>query len=253
MHQSSINLENVLLVEDKIWTLLEVHRFLESDATAESERELKINEIAFLCDEWWEITHEDNLNYLDKVFQKDDHMRRAVRQSLITIMLVVTTCYSYAIEQCHEQSRPELPVKLVKKLKKAIFYAHQNFLCLIELILARLPAHSSHNLWAHSLHAIVLNKRSSIFEENMASSFRIQRDSRVKKTKVTVGTLNTNNDKVSHLLRQLCSESPATEAMRTALNSPVFLCVLGVARNLHKHSVMQVRTLLFKLLEKLTM
>ena len=27
--QNSINLENILLVEDKIWSLLELHRFLE--------------------------------------------------------------------------------------------------------------------------------------------------------------------------------------------------------------------------------
>ena len=26
---TAINLENVLLIEDKIWTLLEIHRFLE--------------------------------------------------------------------------------------------------------------------------------------------------------------------------------------------------------------------------------
>ena len=27
--QSSVNLENILLIEDKIWSLLELHRFLE--------------------------------------------------------------------------------------------------------------------------------------------------------------------------------------------------------------------------------
>jgi hypothetical protein len=38
-----------------------------------------MSEVAFLADEWWEITHEDNINHLDKVFQKDDAVRRAVR------------------------------------------------------------------------------------------------------------------------------------------------------------------------------
>jgi len=34
--QSAINLENILLVEDKLWTLLEVHRFLENFKGGES-------------------------------------------------------------------------------------------------------------------------------------------------------------------------------------------------------------------------
>jgi len=35
-------------------------------------------DIALLCEEWWEITHEDNLNYLDRLF-KDEIVRRSVR------------------------------------------------------------------------------------------------------------------------------------------------------------------------------
>lgn len=35
--------------------------------------------------------------------------------------------------------------------------------------------------------------------------------------------------------------------------APVFLCVMGVAKNITKHSVIQVRQLLFKQLEKLTL
>lgn len=31
----------------------------------------KLNEVAFLCDEWWEVTHEDNINNLEKVFRHD--------------------------------------------------------------------------------------------------------------------------------------------------------------------------------------
>ena len=38
----------------------------------------KLSEVAFLCDEWWEVTHEDNINNLEKVF-RHDMLRRAVR------------------------------------------------------------------------------------------------------------------------------------------------------------------------------
>ena len=47
----------------------------------------------------------------------------------------------------------------LQRAKKLLFYTHQTFLILIELILHRLPAQASHNLWAHSLQAILLNKR----------------------------------------------------------------------------------------------
>ena len=104
---TEVNLEKVLLIEDKIWTLLEIHRFLErvvketgisqkvtgleerkdfeeekkentstkkqmrEDAITFDELALKLSEVAFLCDEWWEITHEDNINNLEKAFKHD--------------------------------------------------------------------------------------------------------------------------------------------------------------------------------------
>ena len=49
---------------------------------------------------------------------------------------------------------------MVEKLKNLMFYTHQNFLVLIELIIRRLPPESVHNIWAHSLQAILLNKSS---------------------------------------------------------------------------------------------
>jgi hypothetical protein len=62
----------------------------------------KLSEVAFLCDEWWEVTHENNINNLERVF-KHDQLRRAVRQALISILLSVTTCYAYSIEKCEAQ------------------------------------------------------------------------------------------------------------------------------------------------------
>ena len=70
---------------------------MRQDELTNDEFASKLSEVAFLCDEWWEVTHEDNLNSLEKVF-KHDSLRRAVRQGLISILLSVTTCYAYSIE-----------------------------------------------------------------------------------------------------------------------------------------------------------
>ena len=56
-------------------------------------------EVSQLCDEWWETTHEDSINLLDKVFTKDEELRRGVRKALISTTLAVTFCYSIAIEK----------------------------------------------------------------------------------------------------------------------------------------------------------
>ena len=44
---------------------------MREDAITFDELALKLSEVAFLCDEWWEITHEDNINNLEKAFKHD--------------------------------------------------------------------------------------------------------------------------------------------------------------------------------------
>ena len=53
----SINLEKVLLIEDKLWSLLELHRFLELNKPSATLIAQKMSEAAVLVDEWWELTH----------------------------------------------------------------------------------------------------------------------------------------------------------------------------------------------------
>ena len=43
------------------------------------------------------------------------------------------------------------------------------------------------------------------------------------------------------------------EVIKTELNKQVIHCVLGFVKNISKHSVAQVRSFLFKLLEHLTL
>lgn len=115
-----------------------------------------------LCEEWWEITHNDNINYIDRLF-KDEKVRRAVRQSIILELLSVTLCYAITSEKSSEPSpdpNSHLHESTLTALKNLFFYTHQNFLVLIDVIIRRLPPESSHNIWAHSLQAILLNKSS---------------------------------------------------------------------------------------------
>ena len=102
-----------------------------------------------MCDEWWEVTHTDNINNLDRVFLKQDDLRRAVRHALISMLLTVTCIYAYSIEKCGQNTSIE--TRVITKAKKMLFFTHQIFLTLIQLIISRLPSVSKENLWAHSL------------------------------------------------------------------------------------------------------
>jgi len=69
---------------------------------------------------------------------------------------VVTFVYTYTIE-----SRETVDLKILSKIKKMLYFVHQNFLIKVQLIIERLPEISKESLWAHSLQAVLLNKKSS--------------------------------------------------------------------------------------------
>ena len=54
------------------------------------------------------------------------------------------------------------------KFKEILFYVHQNFLLIAQIIVGRLPPQSVNNIWAHSLLAQILNKKAHTF--NIKSS-----------------------------------------------------------------------------------
>ena len=53
-------------------------------------------EISKLAENWWETTHQDNLNDLEQIYQSSDFskMRKALRQSLILENLLITIIYT---------------------------------------------------------------------------------------------------------------------------------------------------------------
>lgn len=124
----------------------------------------KYADVALLCEEWWEITHENNLNYLDRLF-KDDATRRSLRMTIILQVISVTLCYALTSEKSANLDRsqdflPTFSSANLTLLKNLLFYTHQNFLVIVEVIISRLPSESTQNIWAHSLQAILLNKSS---------------------------------------------------------------------------------------------
>lgn len=99
--------------------------------------------------------HQDNLNFLDTIFTANQDMRRTTRHAIISMYLVVTCCYTITVRLMH---KPKLDARVVRKSKKLLFYTHQTFLKLCEVVLSRLPASSQSSIYQHSLQYIILNK-----------------------------------------------------------------------------------------------
>ena len=223
-NKNLINLENILLIEDKLWTILESFRYLQHQSQGGSNRsslssQIPVSEtlsqqtakkqadIALLCEEWWEITHEDNINYLDRLF-KDDLVRRSVRQSIILELMSVTVCYAVTSERSSESDHQQqhLSVTVLTNLKNLLFYTHQNFLVLIDVIIHRLPPESSHNIWAHSLQAILLNKSSRKLLHSTGKSGK-QGGGNGGIADNAAPLLVQNNEAIMGILRELCKSN----------------------------------------------
>lgn len=78
----------------------------------------------------------DNLNNLDTIFTSNAALRRATRQATIGMYLVVTCCYTITVRLMHKK---RLDSRVVRKSKKLLFFTHQTFLKLCEVVLSRLP------------------------------------------------------------------------------------------------------------------
>jgi hypothetical protein len=78
-------------------------------------------------------------------------------KSFILELLSVTICYAFTSEKSSEQD-PNIDSDMMVNLQNLLFFTHQNFLVLIDVIINKLPSKSSHNIWVHSLQAILLNK-----------------------------------------------------------------------------------------------
>jgi hypothetical protein len=112
------NVENTLEIEEKIWSSLEIMRYVEqqnepkisqmkvriaakqmldSEIIQLEDLRVSFGEVSKLAEAWWESTHSWNLNHLDSVFGKAKEygpIRRAVRQSLILENVLMTLLYT---------------------------------------------------------------------------------------------------------------------------------------------------------------
>ena len=101
-----------------------------------------------------------------------------------------------------------------------------------------MPPESSHNIWAHSLQAIFLNKSC---RQLLHSS---------GKNEANAANIRGNDELIVETIKLLCKgKKDQPNSLKTTLNHQVLLSCVGLANKVDRHSVSQVREALFNLLE----
>ena len=113
---------------------------------------LNISKITSLCEDWWEITQEEQtLQELGNLFW-EPKFKEFLKIATLNECIAISMAYVISLHI-------ETPTKVVLHLlRTAIYYVHQNFLLFIELVLKRLPPENWTFNWAKRLETIVLSK-----------------------------------------------------------------------------------------------
>jgi CTD small phosphatase-like protein 2 len=132
-----INLEKIISQEKKLSSIL--------DSLNTNDNTLD------LCEDYWQLSNDEALWGIEKLF-KEPRTRKAMRDSIIIeslgIALVIFCC-----------SKVSDWTKINNQMKNMVYFLHQNFLTIIDLILSRLPLEASSSMWVLSLKDSIKSKK----------------------------------------------------------------------------------------------
>ena len=196
-----VNLEDAALNEEKLSGILEGLRL--------------DTEVQRYCEDWWEVT-EPNTNSFAQIskFFREKSMKKEidVAQKLETISVSWIQFLAQELK---------VDKTLHAYFKNLMFYVHQNFLLLIELILQRLPAPSKKNVWAANLKKTVQmkNARHLLSRNEVYPALRHQ------------------NEKIVNVLKNTCSLDA------------LYKGIMGVLKGIDETDIAEVRDLMYNALQ----
>ena len=196
-----VNLEDAALNEEKLSSILEGLRL--------------DTEVQKYCEDWWEVT-EPNTNSFAQIskFFREKTMKKEIdiAQKLETISVAWVQFLAQELK---------VDKTLHAYFKNLMFYVHQNFLLLIELILQRLPAPSKKNVWAANLKKTVQMKNA----RHLLSSNEVY------------PALRHQNEKIINVLKNTCSLDP------------LYKGILGMLKGIDETEIVKVRDLMYNALQ----
>ena len=113
-----MDLESVLRREEKLFNIVDA---LKGEGTIESEAE-----------DWWTFTRRHCLNSLPRLL-KEERNKKNTRVALVLEQVTVTIARVLLAEG-------DQPPSVLHSLKNIIYYLHQNYLVLIDILYGKIPA-----------------------------------------------------------------------------------------------------------------
>ena len=215
-----MDLDSVLKREDRLSAVVDA---LKADGAFE-----------FEAAAWWDFTRRHGLNSLPRLL-KEERNKKNARIALVLEQVAVTA--ARALLGGGEQAPGTLHA-----LKNILYYVHQNFLVLLDILYGKIPPQQLDSVHAAQLEATVQSKRARRTKNGENFFF-----------------LKQNNDMISSFLRTLLKSKAVTSQRRTLGQIPgpapqfnrsavVAACAL-VLKNLDKNSLTDVRESLEEALE----
>ena len=131
-----INLKQVLLIEEKLWEILE------------KLRQSTIDKIS--CEDYWALTENSAVPYIEKLFS-ERRTKSILRQACIVELAAIAFVNIIFIEN--------LSPEISQQFRNLFYYVHQNFLSIMRLVLCRCTNDSLTNSWTHVLKEKVQEKQ----------------------------------------------------------------------------------------------
>ena len=131
-----LNLENLTKIDDKFQLLIDTLK------------QNKTSNISQLCSDWWELTDEDDysVSKFEKAI-KDDKLKRQLRHMMTLEILSIAVVNYYTsspdvLKPSHNQ---------IQQVKNLLSFIQQNYLGVVEIIIAKLPDDLLQNNFATQL------------------------------------------------------------------------------------------------------
>ncbi len=132
-----INLEEVYLCEEKLWSILEAIRSRGS--------------LNLACEDYFDFLSMNSLQNFENYFFNSETKLLLNCKEILEIVASVCALVGILKNKLDENN--------LQHLKSLFFIVHQNFLILVDMVLSRLPPEFTTNLWAIKLFSIVKNKQ----------------------------------------------------------------------------------------------
>lgn len=195
-----INLERLILREEKLSIL---HDSLIQDQN-----------LGTSCNDYWEISNDEALWSVERLL-KDSRTKKSMVDSIILESLAISLLIF-----CSSHIADWTPI--ANQLRNMIYFIHQNFLTLIDLVLSRLPLEAPSSGWVLTLKAVLKAKKVKTAKRSEHST-----------------CLKQNNEIIANCIRTVIRLMPIK-------STPALSMIMHILSNRDKFSIPVARSYVFQ-------